>query len=229
MSKRLIIAIDGPAGAGKSTLARRVAERIGAIYIDTGAMYRAIALWALRQNIPCDDSHRLEALAQHAHIEFHPGQNTISLNGEDVTHLIRTPEVATAASQVAAVAQVRRAMVAIQRDIAATASVVMEGRDIGTVVFPEADVKIYLDANTDIRAQRRAEELLSRQIPVDYDLLRQQIEERDSRDRNRAASPLLQAADATYLDSSTLTPEEVEEEILRIIRSKTSNGKVLVP
>lgn len=229
MSKRLIVAIDGPAGAGKSTLARRVAERIGAIYIDTGAMYRAIALWALRQQIPCDDAHRLESLAQHAKIEFHPGSNTILLNGEDVSSAIRTPEVATAASQVAAISGVRRALVSIQREIAASSRVVMEGRDIGTVVFPDAEIKIYLDANTAIRAQRRADELQTRQIPFDLDELRQQIEERDARDRNRAASPLMQAADATYLDSSNLTPAEVEEEILRIIRSKTSNGKVLVP
>jgi CMP/dCMP kinase len=229
MSKRLIIAIDGPAGAGKSTLARRVADRVGALYIDTGAMYRAIALWALRQQIPCDDAHRIEALAQHAHIEFQSGQCRILLNGEDVSDQIRTPEVATAASQVAAIPGVRRAMVALQRDIASRSSIVMEGRDIGSVVFPEADVKIYLDASTEIRAQRRAEELTAKQIPFDLTMLRAQIEERDSRDRNRAASPLLQAADATYLDSSSLSPSEVEEEILRIIRSKTSNGKVLVP
>ena len=229
MSKRLIVAIDGPAGAGKSTLARRVAERIGAVYIDTGAMYRAIALWAIRQSIPTGDAHRLEALAHHAKIEFVPGENRLLLNGEDVSGEIRTPAIATAASEVAAIAGVRRAMVTLQREIAERASIVMEGRDIGTVVFPNAEVKIFLDANTDVRAQRRAEELTTKQIPFDLDLLRQQIEERDSRDRNRAASPLMQAGDATYLDSSNLSPAEVEEEILRIIRSKTSNGKALVP
>lgn len=228
MSKRLIVAIDGPAGAGKSTLARRVALRVGAVYIDTGAMYRAIALWAIRSGIPLDDSHRLEALAKNASIEFVAGNDRLLLNGEDVTEAIRTPEVASAASEVAAVAAVRRAMVEIQREIAAKASVVMEGRDIGTVVFPDADVKIFLDANSEIRAQRRADELAEKKIPFDLDRLRQQIEERDSRDRNRAASPLLQAQDATYLDSSRLTPIEVEEEILRIIRTKTSNGKALV-
>lgn len=229
MSKRLIVAIDGPAGAGKSTLARRVAERIGAIYIDTGAMYRAIALWALRQSIPTADAHRLEALANHAKIEFLPGENRLLLNGEDVSGEIRTPTVAAAASEVAANSAVRRAMVALQREIANHSSIVMEGRDIGTVVFPDAEVKIFLDANTDVRAQRRAEELSAKQIPFEIDLLRQQIQERDSRDRNRAASPLMQAGDATYLDSSHLTPIEVEEAILRIIRSKTSNGKALVP
>lgn len=228
MSKRLIVAIDGPAGAGKSTLARRVAHRIGGIYIDTGAMYRAVALWALREGIPCEDANRVEALAEHAHIQFEPGGNRILLNGEDVSEAIRTQEVSSAASVVAANPGVRRAMVSIQRSIASSSKVVMEGRDIGTIVFPDAEVKIFLDANTEVRARRRAEELEARSIPFNYEELRRQIEERDSRDRNRAASPLLQAADATYLDSSTLSPSEVEEEILRIIRSKTSNGKVLV-
>lgn len=227
MSRRLIIAIDGPAGAGKSTLARRIAERVGAIYIDTGAMYRAVALWAQRQGIPTDDPQRIEALAQHAQIAFEPPDNRIMLNGEDVSGEIRTPEISTAASQVAAIPGVRRAMVNIQREIASHATVVMEGRDIGTVVFPDAEVKIYLDASTDVRAQRRADELASRQVPVDFAELARQIEERDARDRNRATSPLMQAADAVYLDSSNLSAGEVEEEILRIIRSKTSNGKGL--
>jgi CMP/dCMP kinase len=228
MSRRLIIAIDGPAGAGKSTLARRIAERVGAVYIDTGAMYRAVALWAQRQGIPTGDPQRIEALAQHAHIEFQPPDNRIYLNGEDVSDEIRTPEISTAASQVAAIPGVRRAMVNIQREIASHATVVMEGRDIGTVVFPDAEVKIYLDASTAVRAQRRAEELAARQIPVDFDDLSRQIEERDARDRNRATSPLMQAADAVYIDSSNLSALEVEEEILRIIRSRTSNGKGLV-
>lgn len=228
MSKRLIIAIDGPAAAGKSTLARRVALRLGAVYIDTGAMYRAVALWAMRSGIPLDDSHRLEALAKNASIEFVAGDDRLLLNGEDVTDAIRTLEVASAASEVASVAGVRRQMVEMQRAIAAKSSVVMEGRDIGTVVFPEADVKIFLDATSEIRAQRRAEELGEKKIPFDLDRLRQQIEERDARDRNRTASPLLQAQDATYLDSSKLTPIEAEEAILKIIRTKTSNGKGLV-
>ena len=228
MSKRLIIAIDGPAGAGKSTLARRVALRLGAVYIDTGAMYRAVALWAMRSGIPLDDSHRLEALAKNASIQFIAGNDRLLLNGEDVTEAIRTLEVASAASEVAAVAGVRRQMVEMQRAIAAKSSVVMEGRDIGTVVFPDADVKIFLDATSEIRAQRRAEELGEKKIPFDLDRLRQQIEERDARDRNRTASPLLQAQDATYLDSSKLTPIEAEEAILKIIRIKTSNGKGLV-
>ena len=228
MSRRLIIAIDGPAGAGKSTIARRIAVRVGAIYIDTGAMYRATALWAIRSQIPLDDSHRMEVLAQNAEIQFTEGDNRILLNGEDIADLIRTPEVASAASLVAALPAVRRVMVELQRDIASRSSIVMEGRDIGSVVFPDADIKIYLDASSEIRARRRAEDLLSQSIPFDLDALTRQIEERDFRDRNRAASPLMQALDATYLDSSNLSAIEVEEAILKIIRAKTSNGKELV-
>src|SRR6266571_4548758 len=140
-----VIAIDGPAGAGKSTIARRLAERLGFTYIDTGAMYRAVALWALRQRVDWDDMHRMEQLAIAAEIELAPGR--IRLNGEDVMEAIRTPEVSSGASRVAVIPGVRRAMVAKQRAIGERASVVMEGRDIGTVVFPRADVKIFLDAD----------------------------------------------------------------------------------
>lgn len=226
--KRLIIAIDGPAGAGKSTIARRIASRVGAIYIDTGAMYRAIALWSLRAGIPLDDSHRVEALAQNADIQFNSSNSRLTLNGEDVTDAIRTPEVAAAASVVAAIPGVRRAMVVIQRQIADRSSVVMEGRDIGSIVFPAANVKIFLDASPKTRAVRRAEDFRSQNIAVDLEELSKQIEERDHRDRTRSNSPLIQAPDATYLDSTQLSAEEVEEEILKIVRSKTSNGKELV-
>lgn len=228
MSKRIIIAIDGPAGAGKSTIARHVARRLGFVYIDTGAMYRALALWALRSGISGEDMHSLEQLALNAEIHLEAGSDRVLLNQEDVTGLIRTPEISAAASQVAAVPGVRRAMVAIQREIAEQASVVMEGRDIGSVVFPDAEIKIYLDAMPEIRARRRASDLHATGTPVDLDELTQQISERDHRDRNRSTSPLIQAPDATYIDTSDLSPEEVEDRILALIRHKTSNGKELV-
>ena len=152
-----VIAIDGPAGAGKSTIARRLAERLGYIYIDSGAMYRAVALWALRENIDLDDAHRLEQLAHAAEIELLP-RGGVRLNGEDVSEAIRRPEVSVAASRVAAIGAVRAALVAKQKQMADSANVVMEGRDIGTVVFPNARVKIFLDADPEERVRRRAGE-----------------------------------------------------------------------
>ncbi|GAB4365763.1 MAG: (d)CMP kinase [Bryobacter sp.] len=221
-----IVAIDGPAGAGKSTVAREVARRTGALYVDTGAMYRAVALWALRNGTPLEDMESLAQLAAHADIRLSGNPPRIALNGEDVTDAIRQPEVAQGASIVAANPAVRRAMVALQRDIAAEQSIVMEGRDIGSVVFPDAEVKIYLDAQPEVRATRRAAELSARGQSIAFDSLCQQITERDHRDRTREISPLLQAPDAEYIDSSQLSTEEVIEAILAVVRKKTSNGKL---
>ncbi len=226
MDKIIIVAIDGPAGAGKSTIARSVAERLGFLYIDTGAMYRAIALWALRTSTALDDMHRLEALAVSSDLQLN-GPGRIMLNGEDVSDAIRDPAVSDAASKVALVAGVRRALVEKQQTLGEKTSVVMEGRDIGTVVFPEAQVKFYLDANAGIRAGRRALELNERGQDVSVQDLEREIEERDRRDRARAHSPLRQAEDAVYLDTSTLSAVEVEDEILRVVRARTSNGKSL--
>lgn len=219
----MIVAIDGPAGAGKSTLARRLAARLGYLYIDTGAMYRAVALWALREGIALDDAARVEQLAEHAVIEL--SESGIALNGEDVTSAIRAAEIADAASRVSALPAVRRAMVRQQQRLGAAASVVMEGRDIGTVVFPEAGVKIYLDADPRVRAARRLKDLEARGESASLDDVEREIRQRDERDRTRADSPLMQAPDAIYFDSTGLGVDEVEEGLLRIVREKTSNGR----
>jgi CMP/dCMP kinase len=215
-----IIAIDGPAGAGKSTIARRVAARLGYTYIDTGAMYRAIALWASRLKIGDSDALRLSHLAEAAEIDLDSSGRVI-LNGEDVSDAIRTPEISSAASKVAAIGAVRSALVLKQQQMGAVRNVVMEGRDIGTVVFPEARVKIFLDADPAERVRRRS----SDQPEVAAAELAAQIAERDTRDRERAESPLMQAPDAVYLNSTGLTKDQVEEEILRVVRARISNGK----
>ncbi|MFN3325532.1 MAG: (d)CMP kinase [Bryobacteraceae bacterium] len=222
MSKPIVVAIDGPAGSGKSTIARRIANRLDFVYVDTGAMYRAVALWALRTGVDVSDMHRLEQLARSADIRFEAGSPRVFLNGEEVTDEIRTPEVADAASQVAAVPAVRRALVEKQHRIGETASIVMEGRDIGSVVFPEAKVKIFLDADPAVRAERRHKEMPNGNGIAE---VAAQIAERDLRDRTRTEAPLVQAPDAVYIDTSRMTLDEVEELILKVVRDRTSNGK----
>lgn len=217
--QRIVVAIDGPAGAGKSTIAKSVAAKLGFVYIDTGAMYRAVALWALRAGIPETDVHKLEQLALQAEIAFSAGSQSVFLNGEDVTEAIRLPEVSAAASKVSAISGVRRALVDKQREMGSVGSVVMEGRDIGSVVFPDARVKIFLDAPPRERVERRKLELAGRGAAVE------DISERDHRDRTRAEAPLVQAPDAVYVDSGGLTIEEVEEQVLKIVRERTANGK----
>jgi cytidylate kinase len=224
LGKTITIAIDGPAGAGKSTLARRLASRLGFLYIDTGAMYRAVALWAQRLGVGWDDAARLEQLARESRIELAPGGRVL-LNGEDVSEAIRAPEISEGASRVSAVPGVRRALVEKQQQMGREASVVMEGRDIGTVVFPDAEVKIYLDATPEERTRRRLKDLAARGMQANFAQVLHEIERRDQRDSTRADSPLRQAPDAIYVDSTSMSEDEVEEALLKIVRDRTSNGK----
>jgi cytidylate kinase len=227
LGKRIIVAIDGPAGAGKSTVARRLAEKLDILYIDSGAMYRAVAYWAAQTGVALDDMHRLERLAAEAQIEFSGGSSRVLLNGVEITDAIRTAEMASAASKVAAVPGVRRALVQRQREMSESASVVMEGRDIGTVVFPDADVKIFLDASRETRAMRRVIDLEAQgQAAAESDVVRE-IAERDLRDTTRSESPLVQAPDAVYVDTSGHSIDEVEAMLLKIVRERTSNGREL--
>jgi CMP/dCMP kinase len=225
--KRIIVAIDGPAGAGKSTVAKRVAEKLGYVYINTGAMYRAVALWALRLRTDLSDMHRLEQLAKEARIELPPGGNRVLLNGEDVTDAVREPQVSEAASKVSAVPGVRRALLGLQRSIAEENSVVMEGRDIGSVVFPFAQVKIFLDADSQERARRRTKELQQIGDSVHPANVAHEMKKRDERDRRRTEAPLVQAPDAQLVDTTGLTLDQVEEAVLRIVRARISNGKAV--
>jgi cytidylate kinase len=218
MEKRIIVAIDGPAGAGKSTVARAVAERMGFLHVDSGAMYRAVALWALENGIDPSDDHKVVPMAESAEIVLDDGR--VFLNGRNVTLEIRRPEVSQAASRVSAIPGVRRELVLKQQEYASESSVVMEGRDIGTVVYPRAQVKIYLDASPEVRARRRVAE-----SGEEYPKVLREIRERDDRDATRADSPLRQAEDAVFLDTSGLDEEGVISEVLRIVREKTSNGK----
>ena len=212
------IAIDGPAGAGKSTISKLIADRLGYLYIDTGAMYRAVALLALEQGVAVDDGAGLVRLIDDNTIDLQPAASgcRVLINGRDVSRDIRLPEVGNAASPVSAVPQVRTKLVAMQQQLAATRPVVMDGRDIGTVVLPDASCKIFLTASSKVRAQRRANELREKGMEVDVAQVEQEIIERDRRDSTRAASPLRQAEDAVLVDSSDLTIEQVVSRIIQL-------------
>ncbi len=220
MQDRIIIAIDGPAGAGKSTIARALASALGFVYIDTGAMYRAVALSAVRSSGDLSDEPAMTHCAQTCAIELLP-DNRVLLNGADVSEAIRTPDIAQAASKVSALPGVRRAMVALQRKLAESNSVVMEGRDIGSVVFPDAQVKVFLDASPEVRATRRALEMRQKGIEADPAVIAAEIRERDHRDSNRAEAPLTLSKGAEYVDTSAMTAEQVVKTLLRLVREKT--------
>ena len=219
MQKIFSVAIDGPAGAGKSTVAKAVAKALNAAYLDTGAMYRTMGLYMAEHG-----HRRPEAIADAARtpdlrVEFRDGAQRMFLDGEDVTERIRTPEAAAAASKVSAVGAVRERLVDLQREIARGQSVVMDGRDIGTVVLPDATVKIYLTASCEVRAKRRFDELTQAGKEIAYEQVLDDIVQRDYNDAHRAVSPLRQADDAVRVDTSEMTRDEVVADIVRRVRT----------
>ncbi|KSV60084.1 (d)CMP kinase [Acetivibrio ethanolgignens] len=214
------VAIDGPAGAGKSTIARQAAKQLNFIYVDTGAMYRAMALFMLRKGISSEDTKGLEAACKEVDItiEYQNGEQQVILNGENVNGLIRTEEVGKMASAVARNGKIREKLVDLQQKLAKKADVIMDGRDIGTCVLPQADVKIYLTASVEERARRRHKELVERGEDCDIEKIKADIIARDEQDMNREISPLKKAEDAVLLDGSDMTIQEVTEEIIGLCR-----------
>ena len=233
MGERLTIAIDGPAGSGKSTVARRVAAMLDYLYLDSGAMYRAVALKALERKSPLDNDAQLEALARETHIELKAPtreqeaaglKNRVFLDGREVTEQIRTVEVAQAASRLATIAGVREVLVAEQQRAGYGGGVVMEGRDIGTVVFPSAELKIFLDASQETRAQRRWKEHQEKGDDVTLIEVLQEVRERDKRDRERKVSPLVKAKDAVLVDNTAMGIEETARLIV-FLAEERNKGK----
>lgn len=214
------IAIDGPAGAGKSTIARRVAKELSFIYVDTGAMYRAIALYHLREQVDTDSETAVKDALKKIDISitYKNGEQQVLLNGENVSGQIRTEKVGNMASKISAIPCVREKLLDLQRELACKNNVVMDGRDIGTRILPEAQLKIYLTASADARAERRFKELTEKGISCSLEEIKQDIIKRDDQDMNRAIAPLTQAKDAIYLDSSNMTIDEVTEKIQSMVR-----------
>lgn len=216
------VAIDGPAGAGKSTIARLASERLGYIYVDTGALYRSIAYFVISNNGDLDNSESIASFLPKIQVEikFIDGVQHVFVNDEDVSDKIRTEAVSTGASKVSAVPKVREFLLELQRDFAKKYNVVMDGRDIGTVVLPDADVKIFLTASAEVRAERRFKEQIERGLKVNFDDILADIKERDYRDENREIAPLKCADDGVYLDSSNQTIEENIQAVIDIINEK---------
>lgn len=216
------IAIDGPAGAGKSTIAKACAKKLGFIYVDTGAMYRAIALYLLRKGVAIDDNEGFEKYCTEAKvsIEYVDGTQVVLLNGENVNGFIRTEEVGNMASASSTNKKVRAELLDLQRELAKNNDVIMDGRDIGTNILPNAQCKIYLTASSRVRAERRYLELKERGVACELDTIEKEIIERDERDMNREIAPLKQAEDAVFLDTSDMGIEEVIDKIMEIVNAK---------
>ena len=216
------LAIDGPAGAGKSTIARAVSRELGWIYVDTGAMFRAVALFFLREGISADDAGRIRERIGGVNVTLghENGEQQVFLNGENVTGLIRTEEVGNMASACSVYPVVRQKLLELQRGLAEQQPVVMDGRDIGTVVLPDADTKVYLTASVEVRARRRFLELMEKGAACDIAEIEKDIRERDWRDMHRETAPLKQAEDAVLVDSSDMTAAEVTEQILSLVRKE---------
>ena len=215
-------AIDGPAGAGKSTIARKVAAELGFVYVDTGAMYRAMAYYFLQHDISSEDQQAVEAACPDIRvtIEYQDGEQQVLLNGENVNAYIRTEQVSLMTSKVSQYPKVREKLVSLQKQLAAEQNVIMDGRDIGTCVLPDADAKIYLTASVKERATRRYKEQIEKGMQADLSEIEADIEKRDYQDMHREVSPLCQAEDAVLVDSSDMTIKEVVEEIIRIFEEK---------
>lgn len=220
------IAVDGPAGAGKSTIAKAVAAKLGFIYVDTGAMYRAMALYFLRQGIGKEEEAAISAACGQVEItiRYEDGSQQVILNGENVSSQIRNEEVGNMASAISVYLPVREKLVQLQQELAKTANVIMDGRDIGTCVLPDAQAKVYLTASSAVRAKRRYDELKEKGVMCNLEEIEQDIIERDYRDMHREHSPLKQAEDAVLVDSSDMTIEEVIDAIIEIARRKGLNA-----
>lgn len=218
------VAIDGPAGAGKSTIAKAVAKALNLIYVDTGAMYRAMALFMVRENVDLQDKSAIIEKCKEADItiRYEDGVQVVLLNGENVNAYLRTEAVGNAASSVSVIPEVRRKLVELQKALAARSDCIMDGRDIGTCVLPNAQLKIYLTADSGVRAKRRYDELVAKGESADLEKIKADIEERDYRDMNRETSPLKQAEDAVLVDSSYMTVEEVIDTIMKLCAERRS-------
>jgi cytidylate kinase len=218
----LVIAIDGPSGAGKSTVSRLLADRLGYLYVDTGAMYRAVALRAREAGVDSRDEKDLGRICRSIEIGFRRDETGIRVicNGEDITDAIRSPSMSLLASEISRIQVVRESLVALQRGFGQRGGVVLEGRDIGTVVFPEADLKFFLDAESRVRGQRRYEELKAMGQSVDLNTTVREMESRDASDRNRSLAPLRRAEDAVFLDTTHLGVAEVVEKMIRIYQEE---------